>query len=49
MKEDREMKRQKTPVVLTREEVEKLIEVGAGLEGLYKKMRISTLKRIGSR
>jgi site-specific recombinase XerD len=37
MKEDREMKRQKTPVVLTREEVEKLIEVGAGLEGLYKK------------
>ncbi len=31
------MKRQKTPVVLTREEVEKLIEVGAGLEGPYKK------------
>jgi site-specific recombinase XerD len=37
MKEDIEMKRQKTPVVLTREEVEKLIEVGAGLEGPYKK------------
>ncbi|GAG20796.1 unnamed protein product, partial [marine sediment metagenome] len=31
------MKRQKTPVVLTREEIEKLIEIGAGLEGLYKK------------
>ncbi|MBA7567467.1 hypothetical protein ES695_13500 [Candidatus Atribacteria bacterium 1244-E10-H5-B2] len=37
MKEDTEIKRQKTPVVLTKEEVEKLIEVGAGLEGLYKK------------
>ncbi len=31
------MKRQKTPVVLTRGEVEKLIEVGAGLEEFYKK------------
>jgi len=31
------MKRQKTPVVLTREEIEKLIEAGAGLEELYKK------------
>lgn len=30
-------KRQNTPVVLTREEIEKLIEVGAGLEELYKK------------
>jgi len=37
MEEDKEMKRQKTPVVLTREEIKKLIEVGAGLEGLYKK------------
>ena len=31
------MNGKKTPVVLTREEVEKLIEVGAGLEELYKK------------
>ncbi|MBA7563454.1 Tyrosine recombinase XerC [subsurface metagenome] len=31
------MKRQKTPVVLTREEVEKLIEVGAGIERFCKK------------
>jgi len=37
MKEDKEMKRQKTPVVLTREELGKLIEAGAGLEELYKK------------
>jgi len=34
------MKRQKTPVVLTREEIKKLIEVGAGLEELYKKKLI---------
>jgi len=33
----RQIKRQRTPVVLTREEIEKLIEVGAGLEELYKK------------
>jgi len=31
------MNRLKTPVVLTREEVEKLIEVGVGLEEFYKK------------
>ena len=31
------MNGQKTPVVLTREEVEKLIEVGVGLEEFYKK------------
>jgi site-specific recombinase XerC len=30
------MKRQKTPVVLTREEVEILINIGAGLEKMYK-------------
>ncbi|RXG63525.1 hypothetical protein ES695_16860, partial [Candidatus Atribacteria bacterium 1244-E10-H5-B2] len=47
MKEDIEMKRQKTPVVLTREEVEKLIEVGAGLEEFYKK-RLKEEKLKGS-
>ena len=31
------MKRQKTPVVLTREEVSKLIGIGTELEGLFKK------------
>jgi len=36
-KGDEKMKRQKTPVVLTREEVERLVETGAKLEKLYKK------------
>lgn len=41
------MKRQKTPVVLTREEIERLIEAGAGLEELYKKrLKEEKLKEI---
>jgi len=42
------MKKQKTPVVLTREEVEKLIGVGGELEGLYKK-RLREEKLKGSK
>lgn len=42
------MKRQKTPVVLTREEVSKLIGIGTELEGLYKK-RLREEKLKGSK
>lgn len=48
IKEMQKMKRQKTPVVLTREEVSKLIGIGTELEGLYKK-RLREEKLKGSK